>query len=61
MRIGGGFASGMKFSNQHIKRTPPPRDYFYLEFGGNQRGHPFSVRLNKVSMEELRRTINTEK
>jgi len=44
----------IEFRNEHIQRLPPQRPYYYVEYEGDQRGHPFAVMLNKITMEELR-------
>ncbi len=54
LEIGDEIEPGIVFQNPHIKELPPARKYFYLKFSGDQRGHPFTVEFNRISMEELR-------
>jgi len=51
----------IEFWNPHVKEIPPARKYFYLEHSGDQRGHPFSVTLNKITMDELRENYKNRK
>ena len=46
--------SDIVFHNPHIKEVPPSRPYYYVEYSGEHRGHPFSVKFNKITMGELR-------
>ena len=51
----------MVFQNKFIKQIPPSRNYYGFEYSGDQRGYPYSVSFNKISMKNLRENYKHRK